>query len=84
MKRIIEVPDGFERLYSFRQIGAMFGVGRTVVRRLFIGRDGVLNLGEKGKKATYRVPESILAEVMETHGYRAKGLVKLKGETNHA
>jgi hypothetical protein len=79
MKRISEIPDGFERLYSFRQIATMCGVGRNVVSRLFLGRHGVVNLGEKGRKATYRVPESLLVEVLKTHGYKF-----VKGEVTHA
>lgn len=72
MKRMTAVPDGLERFYSFRQICDMFGVSRSVVSRLFIGRRALVNLGRTGKKPTYRVPASLLAQVMTEHGYNVK------------
>lgn len=72
MKRMTDVPDGLERFYSFRQICDMFGVSRSVVARLFIGRQALVNLGAKGTKPTYRVPASLLARVMAEHGYVQK------------
>jgi hypothetical protein len=59
--------DGVERLYSFGQIADLWQVSRDHVRKVFLGRRGIINVGMQGK-ASWRVPASVLKEEMLARG----------------
>jgi len=61
-------PKVLEPLFSFSQTAGILGASKSSVRRLFHGRPGLINLST-GKRATYRVPLSLLLEVMVERGY---------------
>jgi hypothetical protein len=61
-------PKILEPLFSFRQVAEVLGTSPGSARQLFIHCPGLVNLSS-GKRPTYRVPLSLLLEVMVERGY---------------
>ena len=57
-----------EPLFTINRTAAILGVSKYSVRRLFCGRAGMVNLST-GARPTYRIPLSLLLEVMVERGY---------------
>ena len=61
--------DGFEQLFTFKEIARLWRIGPGLVRKTFKDRIGVLNVASGLKRPAYRVPASLLLEVMLERGY---------------
>jgi hypothetical protein len=62
--------NNVERLYSFGQIADLWQVSRDHVRKVFLHRPGIVNIGMLQGKASWRVPASVLKEEMAARGYQ--------------
>jgi hypothetical protein len=58
-----------EPLYSFQEISALWKVSIEQVRKLFVKRRGVINVGAGTLRPAWRVPASLALDVMVERGY---------------
>ena len=66
-----EQPPAFEKHFSAKELGDLWGLDESTVRRLFQDEVGVLKLGKSGRRdgkrdyVTLRIPASVAARVHE-------------------
>ena len=58
-----------EHMYSFSEICSIFNISRNLAGRLFRNRPGVMNMATGVGRPAYRVPASVLVDVMVERGY---------------
>ena len=61
-----------EPMYSIKEISALWHIGIPKIRKLFRGRPGVLNLSGNPAKPVWRIPVTLVVEVMLERGYTAE------------
>jgi len=59
-------------MYSIKEISALWHIGIPKIRKLFRGRPGVLNLSGNPAKPVWRIPVTLVVEVMLERGYTAE------------
>jgi len=62
------VIQDLEQLYTFKEIARLWRISPGLARKIFKDRSGVLNMSSPERPA-YRVPASILFEVLLERGY---------------
>lgn len=73
-----------EQLYTVQQVAALWGATPYLVRKAFRGRAGVLTLGDKAGKPTWRIPASLVLDVMIEKGYTAEQAEKALARAREA
>lgn len=71
------MSEGAEHMHSLREICSLFNISRNLAGNLFRGRAGVINMATGVGRPAYRVPTSVLVEVMMERGYTREGAMKL-------
>ena len=61
--------EPLEPMYSIQEISRRWHVHPDSVRKAFRGRAGVVNISTSPGKPAWRVPASLLLEVLVEHGY---------------
>lgn len=59
----------FEALYTFKEIAGLWRCGQALVRKHFRGCPGVMNVATGETRPAYRVPASVVLDVMLKLGY---------------
>jgi len=76
------MTSAIEPLFSFQQISAAWHASEDHVRKLFRARRGLVNIAVQGKKPVWRIPASLVLEVMVERGYTREAADRLlKGES---
>jgi DNA-binding LacI/PurR family transcriptional regulator len=65
-----------ERFYTIKDIARLWGVAPGLARKAFNGREGVMRMGDS-IRSSWRVPASLLLEVMCERGYRPEQAAKV-------
>lgn len=58
----------FEQLYKFKEIAEAWHISPGLASQIFKNRPGIINVG-KPNRPSYRVPASLVIEVMVERGY---------------
>jgi len=59
-------------MYTVKQLARLWQVSDDQIRRIFRGREGVVNLSGNPGKPTWRIPASLAMEVAIERGYTPK------------
>jgi hypothetical protein len=62
--------NNIEQLYRLREIARFWHISPGVIRRIFKNRPGIVNVSSPGgNRPSFRVPASVVIEVMVERGY---------------
>ena len=56
-------------MYKLAEICSLFNISRNLAGQLFRNRPGVMNMATGVGRPAYRVPTSVLIDVMQERGY---------------
>lgn len=71
------MPQRSERMHKFAEICSLFNISRNLAGALFRDRPGVMNMATGVGRPAYRVPTSVLIEVMMERGYTREQALSL-------
>jgi hypothetical protein len=62
---------GLEQMYTIPELAEILQLHPATVRRMFSGRQGMLRF--PGRRSRYRIPLSLVREVLKEYGYVWEG-----------
>lgn len=65
-----------ETLYTVQQIASLWNVSVDQVRKVFRGRRGIINVSTGPGKPAWRIPASLVLQVMLERGYDEEAAVQ--------
>jgi len=67
-KNLREPVRGLEPLFSYQELSSVFNVSIEQVRKILANRKGIINVGSGKIRPAWRVPRSLVLEVLAERG----------------